>query len=398
MNKKKILSLMMIAGVFLYSGCVFSQVLSPQLKNDIILYEDEVPRSPEIPRISGIPETPGGSELVITFTGDIMAHDVNFMMHDYNMIYDELQEMLTSDDLTFGNLEAPVVSSLPYENYPMFNMQGPYVQAAIDGGFDVFSLANNHANDQGLQGIQETYQWFLEKRKEGIYSAGIKMEAYGPLSYQVIKTNGWTVLFAAITEILNVPIAQAYLDYIPPTQESRENFITDIIALRKLHPADVFILAVHVYEDEYKDYISDTRKTFFHALLDAGVDIVWAHHPHVMQDWETINTNKFIMYSMGNFISGQRRVLNSAHPEAPREYTGDSIVLQLRLARIQDSIYIKEIIPVLVTNYIDKDGNIVVKFFTKEFIESQSSEIATYYTKRMELMQKYFKTLEIAEK
>jgi poly-gamma-glutamate synthesis protein (capsule biosynthesis protein) len=365
----------------------------------------ETPRIPDTAPVPGISETPHildtaeTPELLITFAGDIMAHDVNFKMKDYNMIYDELRGLLTSDNLTFGNLEAPVASSRPYETYPTFNIHGPYAQAAIDGGFDVFSLANNHTNDQGARGIQETYQWFSEKRKSGVYSAGIKNQANGPLTYEVIETNTWTILFAAVTEILNASTAKEFIDYIPPEQAYRTNFIATIRALRAAHPCDVFILGVHIYEDEYKDYISDRRKQFFHALLDAGVDIVWASHPHVMQEWEQIDTknalineritNKFIMYSMGNFISGQRYRIDKAHPEAPREYTGDSILMQLRLAKVQGHVYIKEIIPVLITNYVDIYGNIVVKFFTKQFIERQNTEIAAYYSKRMELMQKY---------
>ena len=53
-------------------------------------------------------------------------------------------------------------------------MQPPYAQAAIDAGFDVFSLANNHTNDQGLEGMERTLAFFASKEAEGVHSAGIK--------------------------------------------------------------------------------------------------------------------------------------------------------------------------------------------------------------------------------
>jgi poly-gamma-glutamate synthesis protein (capsule biosynthesis protein) len=85
--------------------------------------------------------------LVLTFAGDIMAHTVNFMMDDYRRIYEDLRPVLTADDLSFGNLETPVADSLPMSTFPSFNVHSAYLRAAVDGGFDVFSLANNHAND-----------------------------------------------------------------------------------------------------------------------------------------------------------------------------------------------------------------------------------------------------------
>ena len=96
---------------------------------------------------------PATSRLVLTFGGDIMAHTPNFSMADYSMIYADIEEIIQNDDLTFANLETPVHDGRPYENYPTFNVQPPYAQAAIDAGFDVFSLANNHSNDQGLEGM-----------------------------------------------------------------------------------------------------------------------------------------------------------------------------------------------------------------------------------------------------
>ncbi|MDR1748833.1 MAG: CapA family protein [Spirochaetaceae bacterium] len=354
------------------------------------------------------PSSPA-KELLLTFAGDIMAHQVNFRMENYDFMYDNVREFLNADDLTFGNYEAPVTSSLPYQTYPNFNTQGPYARAVIDAGFDVFSLVNNHTNDQGKQGIRETREWFEVQRFQEVYSAGIKTESNGPLAYQIIEEKGWKILFVAVTEILNAFNSKELLDYIPPTEKARESFAAELTRLRAENPCDLFIVSVHVHEPEYTDIIREARRTYFYSLLDSGADIIWAHHPHVMHDWEVITDEgqsfeegssselpssgeylgrKLIMYSMGNFISGQRFTRNLENPGAPREYTGDSILLRVRLEK-DDQARITEIVPVPLTVTVDPQGKLQLHYFTAEFIESLKEPLAGYYTKRLELMQKY---------
>ena len=94
--------------------------------------------------------------LKLSFIGDVMAHDVNFNMKDFSVMYENVAEYLLADDLTFGNLEFPIDNSLPYSTYPNFNVHSEYVEAVINAGVDVFSLANNHSNDQGISGVLAT--------------------------------------------------------------------------------------------------------------------------------------------------------------------------------------------------------------------------------------------------
>ncbi len=389
-SMKLILLLFSCAGVLFGScrlGGQFSsvQTLNPQMLSSMDS-TDSVP-----------PE-----ELLLTFAGDIMAHEVNFRMERYDFMYEKVRELLNADDLTFGNYESPVTSSLPYRTYPNFNTQGPYARAVIDAGFDVFSLVNKHTNDQGEQGIRETREWFAVQRFQGIYSAGIKTEPNGPLTYQIIEEKGWKILFAAVTEILNAVNSKELLDYTPPTAKARESFAAELARLRAENPCDLFIVSVHVYEPEYTDTIQEARRTYFHSLLDSGADIIWAHHPHVMHDWEVVTDQapdegsptgeylgrKLIMYSMGNFISGQRFTRNLANPGAPREYTGDSILLQVRLKK-DDPVRITEIVPVPLTVTVDPQGQLQLNYFNEEFVKSLKEPLAGYYSKRLELMQKY---------
>ncbi|WP_187615193.1 CapA family protein [Treponema phagedenis] len=104
--------------------------------------------------------------LSLTFAGDLMAHDINYKMKNYDLIYDDLRQLLLSDDLSFINVETPVCASLPMSTYPCFNVHRSYLRAAISAGFDAFSFANNHTNDQKVKGIEGSIQSIQALQKE----------------------------------------------------------------------------------------------------------------------------------------------------------------------------------------------------------------------------------------
>ena len=90
-------------------------------------------------------------------------------MKDFSLIWKNVKPLFETEGLHFINLETPVHDKRPYENYPFFNVKKAYVEAALDAGFNVFSLANNHTNDQGKEGILETEKYFAELEKRGIF-------------------------------------------------------------------------------------------------------------------------------------------------------------------------------------------------------------------------------------
>ena len=71
-----------------------------------------------------------------------MAHTGNFIMKDYDIIWDGIRDLTSTSDFTFANIEAPVSNDIPFMNYPNFNMQYSYPQAAIDAGVNVITVAN----------------------------------------------------------------------------------------------------------------------------------------------------------------------------------------------------------------------------------------------------------------
>ena len=164
----------------------------------------------------------------ITFAGDIMAHNVNFRMKDYNKIYKDILNITQNDDLTFCNLETPVDNTKDYETYPTFNVQSPYLEAAVNAGFEVFTLANNHTNDQNESGIKETYKNLdiLRQNPEyTVYFSGIKETKDVKFSYELIEIKGWKVLYCGMTEFLNAYHDISLIDYVPATTKYRKEYV-----------------------------------------------------------------------------------------------------------------------------------------------------------------------------
>ena len=338
--------------------------------------------------------------LELSFIGDIMAHDVNFKMKDYSVMYENVAANLQSDDITFGNLETPVNNNLPYSTYPNFNVHTEYVEAAINAGVDVFSLANNHSNDQGSDGVLATLdsvqmlkRKYLKEANRKIYFSGMRKTTFDGLEVQMIYKNNLRIAFVCVTEILNIYNASRHkVQFYYYNKEYRQEFIEKVSQIKMKTKCDLLVLSIHVAEPEYVREIPDLRKEYFRRLADCGADIIWAHHPHVVQPWEKYITKNereaVIMYSMGNFVSGQRYRMNYKKPESPREYTGDSYILNVDVLRHWGSDnFTYKLTPIPITTKVDySTRDVKVCEFTQAFIKEQTPKLQKYYTSRFNLM------------
>ena len=318
--------------------------------------------------------------LLMTFAGDIMAHTPNWSKGRFDEVYQDIVPYLRESDFSFANLETPVADSRKYSTYPAFNVHHDYVEAAVNAGFNVFSLTNNHTNDQALKGINETRDYFKKlvaetaSSERPVYACGLKDKANDPLTYQILEKNGWKILFVAITEILNNGSNASYIDYVEPYKKQREQFLETLKKLRADHPADLFILSVHCAEPEYILTVQKSQKDFYFQLLDAGVDVVWVNHPHVSKYWEIVpdssNTaRKMIFYSMGNTISAQRTRPNWKNPADGHEYTGEGYMVQVRFTKDESGVKVSWVNPMILTTYITPDYMYVIKHLNDSFVD-----------------------------
>lgn len=414
-----------------FSSCVSAE--SPQTTVPII--EGEAAALSKIKNLHSIENTSSIPALQLTFAGDLMAHAVNFNMSAYDLIYTDVEKILHNDDLSFVNIETPICDALPLSTYPCFNVHTPYLRAAIGAGFDVLSLANNHTNDHGKTGIDGTLAAVRTVQKERYASeisprllifSGLKDSDNDRIQVTPLVYKGWNILFCSVTEILNsYDSSKDRLYYSAPTKQGRSALISLIKEARKRYPCDLFILGLHLNEPEYGRTVSEAKKAWFKQLGEAGVDIIWAHHPHVMQSWETITVERplllrkaastgytgisdlkeaavseqckvFCMYSMGNFISGQRWHTRYDEPAFYREYTGDAVLLQLTCTRNKAGRADFSVLPMLITQYNEPEYP-VVKRFTQDWIETLGEKEKKYFKKRFELMNEYLPINTAAE-
>ena len=176
--------------------------------------DEPVSQIPEVIEAEPVPEEPvieDDGTITLLFAGDIMAHSVNYAISDYPKIWRDVKYIIEPCDLAFANIESPVDDTKRPHTWPNFNMPQAYIEAAIDAGFDVFSLANNHTNDQGLNGIKETVKTserLVERSKErgeNIYFSGLKDGKKADFTYNIIEKKGFKILFLPVTELLNQP-------------------------------------------------------------------------------------------------------------------------------------------------------------------------------------------------
>lgn len=339
-------------------------------------------------------------EIELLFAGDIMAHTNNYRISSFDKIWRDVKYLIEGNDLAFANIEAPIDTTKPVSNYPNFNMPQDYVQAAVDAGFNVFSLCNNHSNDQYLEGIEETLKTVdricegAEKKENPtkLYFSGLKHSKESDFSYNLIEKKGWKILFLPVTELLNRPDFSDYINFIKTDDSSRKKFLDYVKNLRENNPCSVFILSFHTAEPEYTRNVTKRQEKFYKDLLTNGVDIIWANHAHIIKNRKIIvdtngNSDKLIMYANGNTISGQRRNpdLTSENPNGERDNTGDGLFYKVTLKKENNgSVKIKKCEPIFITTYINTASEFVLKPLNQDFVNYLYSVPRTDWAKYIE--------------
>ncbi|MBQ7620072.1 MAG: CapA family protein [Treponema sp.] len=371
---------------------------------------------------------PRSKNLRLLFAGDIMAHTQNFSMADYSLIWDDIREQVSAADFSFANLESPVMEERPFESYPTFNMQPSYPAAALDAGFNLISLANNHSNDQGSQGIKATALWAaqIEKASQGqnrapktggkpqtraqtksegkpktrarpVFFSGLTED--GQMSFHEFFWHEYKIAFVAVTELLNTWKNYEEINYVPPTKKGRAAFCKQVADWKNERSPDLFIVSVHTSEEEYVLTVLPEVQAFYRALLDAGADIVVSNHPHVVRPVELVaekdtkKIRKVIIYANGNTISGQRRALNYDDPNEIWNYTGDGQIVELEMALDEKGFFALNYKKSFISAYTPQgERSPVIKRLDENFIhslrENGEKKNSRYYEARLEALKK----------
>lgn len=216
-------------------------------------------------------------------------------------------------DLVLVNLESPLCAlATPTEPLPTGEWDRPAVrlrappavaeELALDG-VDVVSLANNHALDCGLQGLETT---LAALEAAGVVWAGVSLTG-DPLTPAIVSSDGPRLAVLAATPIESpVPSGgreRSVLAYLPQPLLV-ERVARRIRELRSRSEADVVVVSLH-WGQEGRSQPTDAQVEAARALVDAGADLVVGHHSHVLQPIEAYGDG-LIIYSAGNLLFDMR--------------------------------------------------------------------------------------------
>jgi len=251
--------------------------------------------------------------------GDIMM-GTNFPSEKYlppengKSLWREVIDILKDADLTFGNLEGVVLDSGGTQkkcNNPdlcyLFRTPERFISNLVDAGFDVMSMANNHAGDFGPEGRENTIK-VLDSL--GINHAGLIERPYCLITIDGIKFG-----FAAFSPNIGTLSINDH--------EEAKKIVTHLDSM-----SDIVIVSFHggAEGSKYQHVLRETEffygenrgniYEFAHDLINSGADIIFGHGPHVTRAIE-VYQNKFIAYSLGNFCTYARFNLRGANGLAP---------------------------------------------------------------------------------
>lgn len=240
----------------------------------------------------------------IAAVGDIMLdRALGYALTHGNVAYpfERVQPFLSSADLTIGNHEASLGTlGIPAEKSYTFQAPPEAAESLHGAGFDILSLANNHALDFGSEALLEGIQLLNDVGIQTV-GAGINREAaHTPAKVEI---DG---LSLAILGYVNVPIEVAGFDTqiwmasdsSPGLAWAHPNIIIQDVA-RAAQDADIVIVVLHSGY-EYVEAPSEPQIAAAHAAIDSGADLVIGHHAHVLQGIE-FYSGGVIAYGLGNF-------------------------------------------------------------------------------------------------
>jgi poly-gamma-glutamate synthesis protein (capsule biosynthesis protein) len=218
---------------------------------------------------------------------------------DFDHQFARVRSYLQDADLTIGNLET--VFGGFFSDFPLFSAPDDFGFALRNAGFDLLSTANNHALDQGVDGLIRNLD-FLEELGIGTFGTHRTPEERGTILIR--EAGGIKFAFLSYTFGVNSQIPDEFYVNIM----RRDLMQNDIARAREL--ADIVIIMPHM-GNEYETFVRQEFKDIVMFMLESGADIVAASHPHVVQPmgFVQIDTRRgFIAYSLGNFISSQREI------------------------------------------------------------------------------------------
>ncbi|WP_051237710.1 CapA family protein [Lacticigenium naphthae] len=276
-------------------------------------------------------------DIQISAVGDVMAHgnqlisayDSGKDSYDFSAVFEDVKPFISESDLAIANLETTLAGpTRAYIGYPLFNTPDAIVDGLAYAGFDMLATANNHSLDTRADGLKRTAKVITEKGLDPVGTYEDDPES----RIQIKDVEGIKVAILGYTEHVNGMEAQYTSEELSSMINllSEEQILADIEEANS-HDPDIIMTYIH-WGNEYAKEPNELQTSYAELLTREGVDIILGSHPHVIQPTEflEVDGNKsFVAYSLGNFVSNQRRESLGAGFEA----TEDGVIINMDIQK-----------------------------------------------------------------
>lgn len=247
----------------------------------------------------------------LLFTGDInlgrCVYAFSKAADDMALPFRGLAEVLQSADLTVGSLDGSISDYNPVPPCEEFhrNLLAPSetVAGLTFAGFDVMSVATNHAADCGLQrgcdyeSLLDTLQHLRAAAIAPVGGGANLAEAVAPA---ILTVNGTRFAFLGFSAINNSIWAT---ETTPGTGPFETKIYTEAIRAAKEQAEVVIVLAQ--WGREFSEQITWLQAAGAQKMVAAGATLVIGNNPHRVQGVQTFPDGAVAAYALGNFVFDQ---------------------------------------------------------------------------------------------
>jgi poly-gamma-glutamate capsule biosynthesis protein CapA/YwtB (metallophosphatase superfamily) len=250
------------------------------------------------------------------FTGDLLIHrGVSSMaaslseepgrLFDFRPLLEPLRPIVEGVDWAVCHLEVNLSATDDrLSSYPRFRAPGQLAADVADIGFDACTTASNHTMDHGADGVIETLG-VLDRA--GLRFTGTARSPEEERTSRIYDIGGVRVHHLAYTYWFNglsVPDDMPWMSH-----EIDEDLILADAAEARAAGAEFVVVSLH-WGEQYQHTPNPQQSELGPALLASpDIDLIIGHHAHVVQPIDLVE-GEWLVYGMGNLISGDRRTLD----------------------------------------------------------------------------------------
>lgn len=243
---------------------------------------------------------PPRGTLVIHATGDVNT-DISYLPalaeNGHAHAWSGLDGLFVEDDLTVINLECtPSDLGTPLTKEFVFRCDLDSLPVMEEAGIEVANLANNHSADHGKKALVDGR---TQLEAAGVAPVGVGVDLAEAESPALFEINGWKVAVVGFGGV--VPAADWLATEDRPGMADGDTAETMAAAVRAADEvADLVIVTVH-WGFELETEPRDDDRARARAMIEAGADMIFGHHPHRLQPLEIVDGVP-VAWSLGNFV------------------------------------------------------------------------------------------------